>query len=31
MGIEHMLYVPYLKLNLLSIATFKDEGYAIVS
>jgi len=24
-----MLYVPYLKVNLLSIATFEDEGYPI--
>jgi hypothetical protein len=29
MGIEHMLYVPYLKVNLLSVATFEDEGYAV--
>jgi hypothetical protein len=30
MGIEHMLYVPYLKVSLLSVATFEDEGYAII-
>jgi hypothetical protein len=29
MGIEHMLYVPYLKVNLLSVAAFEDEGYAV--
>jgi hypothetical protein len=29
MGIEHMLYVPYFKVNLLSVASFKDEGYAV--
>jgi hypothetical protein len=29
MGIKHMLYVPNLKLNLLSVATFEDEGYAV--
>jgi hypothetical protein len=30
MGIEHMLYVPYLKVNLLSVVSFEDEGYAVV-
>jgi hypothetical protein len=29
LGMEHMLYVPDLKVNLLSVATFEDEGYAI--
>jgi hypothetical protein len=29
MGIEHMLYVPYLKVNLLSVVEFEDEGYAL--
>jgi hypothetical protein len=29
LGIEHMLYVPYLKVNLLSVAAFEDEGYAV--
>jgi hypothetical protein len=29
MGIEHMLYVPDLKVNLLSISAFEDEGYAL--
>jgi hypothetical protein len=24
-----MLYVPYLKVNLLSVAAFEDEGYEI--
>jgi hypothetical protein len=27
MGIKHMLYVPELKVNLLSVATFEDDGY----
>jgi hypothetical protein len=26
MGIEHMLYVPYLRENLLSVVTFEDEA-----
>jgi hypothetical protein len=30
MGIEHMLYVPDLKVNLLLVETFKDEGYAFM-
>ena len=30
LGIEHMLYVLDLKLNLLLVATFEDEGYAVV-
>jgi hypothetical protein len=29
MGINNMLYVPDLKVNLLSVATFEDEGYAV--
>jgi hypothetical protein len=29
MGIEHMLYVSYLKLKLLSVAYFEYEGYAV--
>jgi hypothetical protein len=29
MGIEHMLYVPDLKVNLLSVATFEDDGYVV--
>jgi hypothetical protein len=29
MGIEHMLYVQYLKLNLLSVTSFEDEVYAV--
>jgi hypothetical protein len=29
MGIEHMLYVQYLKVMLLSVAAFKDQGYAV--
>jgi hypothetical protein len=29
LGIEHMLYVPDLKVNLLSVSSFKDEGYAV--
>jgi hypothetical protein len=29
MGIEHMLYFPDLKVNLLSVATFEYEGYAV--
>jgi hypothetical protein len=26
---EHMLYVPDLKVNLLLVAYFEDEGYAV--
>jgi hypothetical protein len=29
MGIEHMLYVPDLKVKVLSVATFEYEGYAV--
>jgi hypothetical protein len=29
MGIEQMLFVPELKVNLLSVSTFKDEGYGV--
>jgi hypothetical protein len=29
MGIEHILYVPNLKVNLLSVVYFEDEVYAI--
>jgi hypothetical protein len=29
MGIEHMLYVPDLKVNLLLVATFEYEGYVV--
>jgi hypothetical protein len=29
LGIEHMLYVPYFKVNLLLVASFEDEGYAV--
>jgi hypothetical protein len=29
MGIEHMLYVPDLKVNLLSVASFEDDGYVV--
>jgi len=29
MGIENMLYVPYFKVNLLSISSFEDEGYVV--
>jgi hypothetical protein len=29
MGIEHMLYVLDLKVNLLSVATFEYEDYAV--
>jgi hypothetical protein len=29
MRIEHMLYVPELKVNLLSIATFEDGSYVV--
>jgi len=29
LGIEHMLYAPDLKVNLLSVVAFKDERYAI--
>jgi hypothetical protein len=29
LGIEHMLYVPELKVNLLSFLAFEDEGYAV--
>jgi hypothetical protein len=30
LGIEHMLYVPYLKVNLLSVVAFEYEGYAVI-
>jgi hypothetical protein len=29
LGIEHMLYVSDLKVNLLFVASFEDEGYAV--
>jgi hypothetical protein len=29
LGIKHMLYVPDLKVNLFSVASFEDDGYAI--
>jgi hypothetical protein len=29
MVIEHMLYFLYLKLNLLLVASFEDEGYVV--
>jgi hypothetical protein len=29
MGIENMLYVPELKVNILAVAYFEDEGYAV--
>jgi hypothetical protein len=29
LGIKHMLYVPDLKVNLLSVASFEYDGYAI--
>jgi hypothetical protein len=29
MGIKHILYVPYLKVNLLSFVAFEDEGYVV--
>jgi hypothetical protein len=29
MGINHILYVLYLKVNLLSFAAFEDEGYVV--
>jgi len=29
MGIENLLYVPDLKVNLLSVANFEDEGYLV--
>jgi hypothetical protein len=29
MGIEHMLYVLDLKVNLLSVENFEDEGYGV--
>jgi hypothetical protein len=28
-GIEHMFYVTDLKVNLLSVASFEDEGYEV--
>jgi hypothetical protein len=31
MGIEHMLYLLELKVNLLSLSTFEDEGYVVAS
>jgi len=30
MGIEHMLYVLYLKVNLLLVAAFEDDEYEIM-
>jgi hypothetical protein len=30
LGIEHMLFVPELKVNFLSVSYFKDEGYGVV-
>jgi hypothetical protein len=29
LGIKHMLYIPELKVNLLSVVSFEDEGYAV--
>jgi hypothetical protein len=29
LGIEHMLYVPELKVKLLSFLSFEDEGYEV--
>jgi hypothetical protein len=29
LGIKNMLYVPYLKVNLLSVVAFEDEGYVV--
>jgi hypothetical protein len=29
MGIKHMLYVPNLKVNLVSVIAFEDDSYAV--
>jgi hypothetical protein len=29
MGIENMLYVPDLPVNLLAVSTFEDDGYVV--